>query len=729
MFLRQNAAARFTTAADQEPARGYDVPRPRDDRLHPPVAVEQRDGFRQRFGQHHIAEQRLRDRLEAGPDRHVLQQQHRRVRGRAGRARGVVQCDRRNEPAAPGIVALQVVDGGRARLLRLDDDVLKRFAERRLHGDGSRRLGLEHVGHQGDDPLQLGITGGCARAHVLHHGLDPVLVPFEVVLHLFQGGELRTDRRALELERLGLLDRGAERLGPLVQTRARLGDAPPEGLDFRLNRLQARVGPPLPLLGLGDTLLGLGLLLVRPPQPALEALAVVGRVLVHVAVLGLSADEIHQVRFGGLGRAPHVRDLGCEPIPRAALLLEQAPQAGQLIAQREPFRLALRDLRLNAAVLLLEGCPCGLQLARLATEALDLAAQVLEVVFHPVDGALDLELARLLLADRLVLLPARELDLLDRSIQRLQLGGVLEVRVPQLQQQRLGFVDLPRELRDVVLRQPDVQRLGAGLVFVEESGLGRLALEAAHLALDLEDDVGDPQQVLVRRVDLAQRLGLVLLIARDPGGFLHEITPLFRAGLGDDADVPLLDHRVGTGAQPAAEEKVVNVLETAGLLVQQVGAFARAVEAPGDVDFGEVAQLLGCAAVVVRQRERDLRHPQGRLAVGTGEDHVFHRLPAQLLDALLPHHPTDGVDDVALAAAVGAHDGGDPGGEVDDGLVQERFEAGDFEFLELHIRGSPPCADPAAGAARSGAADHSLTDSLMMRHDTRARERCKAKTQ
>ena len=59
-------------------------------------------------------------------------------------------------------------------------------------------------------------------------------------------------------------------------------------------------------------------------------------------------------------------------------------------------------------------------------------------------------------------------------------------------------------------------------------------------------------------------------------------------------------------------------------------------------------------------------HPQRRLSVGAGENHVFHRFAAQLLDALLAHHPADGVDHVALAAAVGADDRGDAGRKLDD---------------------------------------------------------------
>ena len=51
--------------------------------------------------------------------------------------------------------------------------------------------------------------------------------------------------------------------------------------------------------------------------------------------------------------------------------------------------------------------------------------------------------------------------------------------------------------------------------------------------------------------------------------------------------------------------------------------------------------------------------PSGLRSRGAGEDHVFHARAAQALGGLLAEHPTDGVAQVGLAAAVGAHDGGD----------------------------------------------------------------------
>jgi len=68
------------------------------------------------------------------------------------------------------------------------------------------------------------------------------------------------------------------------------------------------------------------------------------------------------------------------------------------------------------------------------------------------------------------------------------------------------------------------------------------------------------------------------------------------------------------------------------------------------------------------------------------EDDVFHPLAAKALRALLTQHPGDGVDDVALAAAVGADDGGDAAIEGQVGAIGKALESGNLEALQSHVR-------------------------------------------
>jgi hypothetical protein len=133
---------------------------------------------------------------------------------------------------------------------------------------------------------------------------------------------------------------------------------------------------------------------------------------------------------------------------------------------------------------------------------------MLDVFLHAVDRALQVVFFGLAVADGLVFLPAVELDLLDGRVELLELGGVLDVRVAQAWSRRWVSFDLEREPVDLVRREPHVELSGAALVLAEKLRLAGLALEAVHLALDLQDDVGHAQQVLLGGVDLAQRLGL-----------------------------------------------------------------------------------------------------------------------------------------------------------------------------------------------------------------------------
>ena len=180
--------------------------------------------------------------------------------------------------------------------------------------------------------------------------------------------------------------------------------------------------------------------------------------------------------------------------------------------------------------------------------------------------------------------------------------------------------------------------------------------------------------------------------------------------LHDLADPALLDDRVGLRADAGAEEEVGDVAQPARRLVDEVLRGAVAVQPARDRDLGvarevERRRLVGehlgdlvarrrdrlalgvdataveprrrrlaarsarsrrverCSAsassAVARQlerlvrepdvveRQRDLGHRRRAARLGAGEDHVLHRLAAQVLRALLAHAPPDRVDDVA----------------------------------------------------------------------------------
>src|SRR5262249_25873769 len=180
--------------------------------------------------------------------------------------------------------------------------------------------------------------------------------------------------------------------------------------------------------------------------------------------------------------------------------------------------------------------------------------------------------------------------------------------------------------------QAEAQLLEALAVLLVALGLGGLEPDAAELLLHLVEDVLQAQQVGIDALELAQGFGLAGLEAADAGGLLEDGAPLLGGGLQEHIDAALLDDAVGVGAGAAAEEEALDVLEAAGLRVDEVLALAAAVDAAGDLDLlggrGE-----GAAGVV--EGEGDLGQAQPAPRGRAVEDDVGHLAAAQALGALL----------------------------------------------------------------------------------------------
>src|SRR5262249_51547131 len=89
-------------------------------------------------------------------------------------------------------------------------------------------------------------------------------------------------------------------------------------------------------------------------------------------------------------------------------------------------------------------------------------------------------------------------------------------------------------------------------------------------------------------------------------------------------------------------------------------------------------------AAVVPERDVDLGHSDRLARRTTVEDHVFHRVAAELAGALLAEHPANRVRNVRLAATVRSDDARDAVAQLHDRLVDEGLEALDLELLEKH---------------------------------------------
>ena len=149
----------------------------------------------------------------------------------------------------------------------------------------------------------------------------------------------------------------------------------------------------------------------------------------------------------------------------------------------------------------------------------------------------------------------------------------------------------------------------------------------------------------------------------------------------DLADLALLDDRVGLRAEAGVHEQLVDVAQATDPAVHQVLALAVAVEPAGHHALGAA---VGAVAVEAGDLEVHLGHLQRLAARAAVEDHVLHRRAPQALRALLAEHPVDRVGDVALAAAVRAHDARHAALEGHLLPVAEALEADDLHRVQTH---------------------------------------------
>ncbi len=201
-----------------------------------------------------------------------------------------------------------------------------------------------------------------------------------------------------------------------------------------------------------------------------------------------------------------------------------------------------------------------------------------------------------------------------------RLSGLVARRFKPLLQTADRFTETPI-LRERKARPKLPQ---AGVVLLEPTGLASRQLHAAQPPLHFLDDVVDPQQILLRPIQLALRLALARLVAADPRRLFKNRTTLDRRGVQQPAHTTLLDHRVTVSPNPRIHEQIAHVLKPCGLFVDLIFALARTVELPRDDHLVSVhAQY----AIAVLEREVDLRNAAALARTRSVEDHVDH-LPA-----------------------------------------------------------------------------------------------------
>ena len=247
----------------------------------------------------------------------------------------------------------------------------------------------------------------------------------------------------------------------------------------------------------------------------------------------------------------------------------------------------------------------------------------------------------------------------------------------------LGLLDLLRKTRSarlgfLLVHQPQQFLRGIAPRFQFAVGLGHLGLLAQmhQLLVQFLQDVADAQQVVARIAQAQFGLAAAVAVFGHACRFFEEYAQFLRLGLDDPRDHALFDDGIGARAHPGAEEDVGDVLAAHRLVVDVVAGIAVALQHALDGDFGVGRPLPADLAqrVVEHQLDAGARHRLAR--AGAVEDHVLHGFAAQSRGARLAQHPAQSVDDVGLAAAVGADDAHKLPGQRDMGGIDEGLETG-----------------------------------------------------
>ena len=130
-------------------------------------------------------------------------------------------------------------------------------------------------------------------------------------------------------------------------------------------------------------------------------------------------------------------------------------------------------------------------------------------------------------------------------------------------------------MTQVVGEQPKPGVAQVGLHPCGPAGDLGLPAQRLELAAQLAGEVGQPGEVGLHRVELADRLLLALAVLEDAGGLLDEAAAVLRAGLQHGVELALTDDDVHLAADAGVGQQLLDVEQPAGVAVDLVLARRR----------------------------------------------------------------------------------------------------------------------------------------------------------
>ena len=213
------------------------------------------------------------------------------------------------------------------------------------------------------------------------------------------------------------------------------------------------------------------------------------------------------------------------------------------------------------------------------------------------------------------------------------------------------------------------------------AGGGGLSLERPQLAAKFALQIDEARHVCFGALQPPLGTFLAATELQHTRRLLDQRAPVFGTGSENLGDLALRHDDVLLPSDPGIVQQFLQVEKSARRPVERVFRFARSEQGASD---SHLSRLGGQGPRLVVDDQGDECAAQRRPAISSREDDIFHALASQRAGPLSAEHPCDGVDDVRLAAAVGAHHHRDTRLEGERGGVRERFETGKCQGAKEH---------------------------------------------
>ena len=150
------------------------------------------------------------------------------------------------------------------------------------------------------------------------------------------------------------------------------------------------------------------------------------------------------------------------------------------------------------------------------------------------------------------------------------------------------------------------------------------------------------------------------------------------------SDPALADQCRGMGAGRRISEEQRDILGADVAAIHPVGRTRTALDPANDLDFAFQRDrlVIGAIAFIALGKDGDFGEVAGGPGIGPGEDYIFHAAAAHGLGRAFAHRPAQRLEQVGLAATIGADDPGQAGFDPQLCRIDKAFKAIETKFTK-----------------------------------------------